>query len=241
MRKPTQICQFSLPLQLPERQQKVLRYLQKIGLLLPSLYPLLTISGRYYRATGNIQIRNVGRMMKSKFFTVAYGFALGAAMLSGAGIAASEARGQSTAPEKSPVNLSSEVKIERTQLDASGKETATLHEPKDVVVVPGDRVVFTLNVVNSGAAAASGFRATNPIPAAVAFVAVTEDWAEVSVDGGTSWGKLTAMTVKEKSAETGLETTRAATAADVTHVRWIFSNAIAAGAKTAVSYRGVVK
>ena len=179
--------------------------------------------------------------MKSKFFTVAYGFALGAAMLSGAGIAASEARGQSTSPDKSPVNLSSEVKIERTQLDALGKETTTLHEPKDVVVVPGDRIVFTLNVVNSGTAAASGFRATNPIPAAVAFVAVTEEWAEVSVDGGTNWGKLAAMTVKEKSAETGVETTRAATAADVTHVRWIFSNASAAGAKTAVSYRGVVK
>ena len=179
--------------------------------------------------------------MKSKFFNVAYGFALGAAMLSGAGIAASEARGQTTAPAKSPVNLSNEVKIERIVLDASGKETATLFEPKDVIVVPGDRVVFILNVVNSGGAPASGFRATNPIPGPITFVTVTEDWAEVSVDGGTNWGKLAAMTVKVKAADTGVETTREATAADVTHVRWIFSNAIAPGAKTAVSYRGVVK
>lgn len=180
--------------------------------------------------------------MKSNFLNVAYGLALGTAMLSGAGIAAAgEARGQTTAPAKSPVNLSSEVKIERSSIDSVGKEVITLFEPKDVTVVPGDRVVFKLNVVNNGAEPASGFRATNPIPAAVAFVAAAEEWAEVSVDGGTSWGKLAAMTVKVKAADTGVETTRAATAEDVTHVRWIFAGAIAPGAKTAVSYRGVVK
>ena len=180
--------------------------------------------------------------MNSKFLNAAYGLALGAAMLSGAGIAAAgEARSQTTAPAKSPVNLSSEVKIERSSIDASGKEIITLLEPKDVTVVPGDRVVFKLNVVNNGTEPASGFRATNPIPAAVAFVAAAEDWAEVSVDGGTSWGKLAVMTVKVKAADTGVETTRAATAEDVTHVRWIFAGAIGPGAKTAVSYRGVVK
>lgn len=180
--------------------------------------------------------------MKNKFLSVAYGLSLGAAMLSGAGIAAAgKARGQTSAPAKSPVNLSSEVKIERSSIDTLGKEIVTLSEPKDVTVVPGDRVVFKLNVVNNGAEPAIGFRATNPIPAAVTFIAVTEDWAEVSVDGGASWGKLAAMTVKVKAADTGVETTRAATAEDVTHVRWIFAGAIAPGAKTAVTYRGVVK
>ena len=180
--------------------------------------------------------------MKSEFLNVAYGLALGAAMVSGVGIAAAgEARGQTSAQPKSPVILSSEVKIERSVLDASGKEIVTLFEPKDVTVVPGDRVLFKLNVVNSGSEPASGFRATNPIPAPVTFVTVSEDWAEVSVDGGAVWGKLEAMTVKVKAADTGIETTRAATSEDVTHVRWIFSGAIAPGAKTAVSYRGVVK
>lgn len=179
--------------------------------------------------------------MKTKFLNAAYVLALGAAFVSGSVLAAGDARGQTTTSAKSPVNLSSDVKIERTQLDATGKETTVLREPKDVIVVPGDRVVFTLNVTNTGAEAAAGFRATNPIPGPIRFIEVGEDWAEISVDGGTTWGKLAAMTVKVKAADTGVETTRAASAEDVTHVRWVFANAIAPGAKTAVSYRGVVK
>lgn len=179
--------------------------------------------------------------MKTKFLNAAYALALGAAFVSGTVMAAGEARGQTVAAAKSPVNLSSDVKIERTELDAAGKEKTVLREPKDVIVVPGDRVVFTLSVTNSGAESASGFRATNPIPGPVTFIAVTEDWADVSVDGGKSWGKLAAMTVKVNAADTGVETMRAATAEDVTHVRWVFADAIAPGAKTAVSYRGVVK
>lgn len=180
-------------------------------------------------------------MMKTKFLNAAYGLTLGAAMLVGAGVAANEAYGQTVTASKSPVNLSSDVKIERVQVDASGKESIILREPKDVVVVPGDRVVFTLNVTNSGVEAASGFRATNPIPGPVTFIAVTEDWAEVSVDGGANWGKLAAMVVTVKAADSGAETTRAATADDVTHVRWVFADPIGPGTKTAVSYRGVVK
>lgn len=179
--------------------------------------------------------------MKTKFLNAAYGLALGAAFVSGSVLAAGEARGQAATAAKSPVNLSSDVKIERTIIDAAGKETTVLRAPKDVIVVPGDRVVFTLNVSNSGAEAAAGFRATNPIPGPVTFIEVTEDWAEISVDGGINWGKLAAMTVKVKAADTGIETTRAATAEDVTHVRWVFADVIAPGTRTAVSYRGVVK
>jgi uncharacterized repeat protein (TIGR01451 family) len=179
--------------------------------------------------------------MKMKYWNAAYALALGAAMLSGSVIAASKAHAQTASSSKSPVVLSSDVRIERAVTDAAGKETVTLREPKDVIVVPGDRVVFTLNVTNTGAEPAAGFRATNPIPGPVTFVSVAEDWAELSVDNGATWGKLAAMTVKVKAADTGVETTRAATAEDVTHVRWVFADAIAPGAKTAVSYRGVVK
>ena len=179
--------------------------------------------------------------MKLSSLNIMYGVALGVAMLSGAGLAASEARSQTAAAPKSPVNLSSEVKIERTLVDAAGKEITTLNEPKDVVVVPGDRIVFTLTVSNEGTEAAAGFRATNPIPAAVTFVSVTQDWAEVSVDGGATWGKLAALTVTSKAAENTTDITRAATVDDVTHIRWIFADAIAPGAKSVVSYRGVVK
>jgi uncharacterized repeat protein (TIGR01451 family) len=149
------------------------------------------------------------------------------------------AQAQNAAP--SPVALTSDVKIERVALDAAGKEQATLHTPKSVVVVPGDKVLFTLEVINNGAEPASGFRATNPIPAAVKFTSVAEDWADVSVDGGATWGKLAQLKIKAKNAEGTADVERAAVAADVTHVRWIFADAIAPGAKRAISYRGEVR
>lgn len=141
----------------------------------------------------------------------------------------------------SPVTLTSDVKIERTETDAAGNATVKLFTPKDIAVVPGDNVVFTLLVNNTGAEAAAGFRATNPMPSAVRFVSVAEAWADVSVDGGVNWGKLTELKVKTKDATGTSEVERAAAPEDVTHVRWVFPDAIAAGSKRTVSYRGVVK
>lgn len=159
-------------------------------------------------------------------------------------VASTEAMAQ-TAPAAasttSPVTLTSDVKIERVVVDATGKETVTLHAPKSVVVVPGDKVLFTLEVTNTGAQPAAGFRATNPMPGPVQFVSVAEDWAEVSVDGGTNWGKLAALKVKTAPADGGAPVERAADLADVTHVRWIFPDAIAPGGTRKISYRGVIK
>lgn len=146
-----------------------------------------------------------------------------------------------SAQKAAPVTLSSDVKIERVETDAAGKEKVTLYAPKQVVVVPGDKVLFTLEVVNTGAEPAAGFRATNPMPGPVQFVSVTEDWAEVSVDGGTSWGKLAALKVKKAPAEGAAPVERAADVTDVTHVRWVFADAIAPGGKRTISYRGVIK
>jgi uncharacterized repeat protein (TIGR01451 family) len=141
----------------------------------------------------------------------------------------------------SPVSLTSDVKIERVETDAAGKEKVTLYTPADVAVVPGDIVVFTLEVANTGSQPAAGFRATNPMPAAVQFTSVAEDWAEVSVDGGNVWGKLPTLKVKAKDAAGTAEAERSAGPADVTHIRWVFADAIAPGAKRKISYRGVVK
>lgn len=140
-----------------------------------------------------------------------------------------------------PVSLSSEVKIERTERDASGAEKTTLHAPSEVAVVPGDKVVFTLLVNNTSAQPAIGFMATNPMPAAVRFDSVAEDWAEMSVDSGKNWGKLASLKVKIPPATGSAEGERPATAEDVTHVRWVFVDAILPGTQRTVSYRGVVK
>jgi uncharacterized repeat protein (TIGR01451 family) len=139
------------------------------------------------------------------------------------------------------VVLTSEAMVERNETDATGKEKQVLKKPSDVIVVPGDRIIFTLRYVNNGAEPASGFRATNAMPAPVQFVSVAEDWAEVSVDGGKSWGKLAELKVTAKNADGTGDVVRAATAEDVTHVRWVFTTPIAPGATGSVSYRGLIK
>lgn len=142
---------------------------------------------------------------------------------------------------RSPISLTSEVKIERVEVGANGAEKVKLFSPNDIAVVPGDKVLFTLQVQNCGAEPAAGFVATNPLPAPVRFTSVTEVWADVSVDGGLTWGKLANLTVKTKDAAGTTEIERAAGPEDVTHVRWVFVDPIAAGAKKTISYRGVVK
>ena len=154
-----------------------------------------------------------------------------------AGQASAQAQNQ-PAPS---VTLRSDVKIERTGRDASGNVTTKLFTPKDVAVVPGDNIVFTLLVNNATAQPAVGFKATNPMPNAVSFASVTEDWAEVSVDGGKNWGKIANLKVKANDPTGTAVVERAAMPEDVTHVRWVFTDAIAPGATRTVSYRGVVK
>lgn len=176
--------------------------------------------------------------MKRKFSGLAFTVALTALSVAG-GIWASPAQAQKAAP--SDVSLRSEVKIERTVTDAEGKETKALFSPDNIAVVPGDNILFTLSVNNTGAQPAVGFKATNPMPTAVQFDSVTENWAEVSIDNGVTWGKLADFKVKTKDVAGTAEVERAATAQDVTHVRWIFADAILPGTQRTVSYRGVVK
>ncbi|NJM51005.1 MAG: hypothetical protein HC843_09120 [Sphingomonadales bacterium] len=155
--------------------------------------------------------------------------------------------------QSSPVTLSSKAMIERSEAGQDGVQKLVLKDPSEVIVVPGDRVVFTLSYENNGSEAATGFRATNPMPGPIQFISAGEDWAEMSVDGGATWGRLEQLKITEevKAAEEGSEgqeqsapaqpVTRAADAKDVTHVRWVFADPIPAGAKGSISFRGVVK
>ena len=177
--------------------------------------------------------------MKLKFGASVTAIAVVAATLA-SGLVMGQAHAQ-TQNTVSPVTLRSDVKIERIEKDANGNEKTNLYTPKDIAVVPGDNVVFTLSVNNTGTEPAIGFRATNPMPAAVRFASVAEDWAEVSVDGGNVWGQLGTLKVKAEDATGAAEVERAASEDDVTHVRWVFADAIAPGTQRNVSYRGVVK
>ena len=189
----------------------------------------------------------------------AYAAALMLAAASGSMIAmAGQAYAQAApaAKAKAAVTLSSKAMIERVETDANGAQKTVLKTPSDVIVVPGDKVIFTLSYVNQSAEPAASFRATNPMPGPIQFLSAAEEWAVVSVDGGKTWGRLAALTVIERTEEAALtdpetgeitqeavstEEQRAARAEDVTHVRWAFADDIAPGASGSVSYRGLVK
>lgn len=154
------------------------------------------------------------------------------------------------------VSLTSDVYVIRTEKNADGVEQEVLKTPNDVVVIPGDRLKFILSFKNETGQVVEGFKAVNPMPGAVQFSQATEDWAEVSIDGGQNWGKLENLTVETTlpaSASPDSETQgsdapksdtivkRAAGVADVTHVRWVFVKSIAANESGELSFEGVVK
>lgn len=132
------------------------------------------------------------------------------------------------------VSLTSKVLVERVKPGADGKPVTVREEPG--VVTPGDRLVFVLGYRNGGTEPATGFTLTNPIPPSVAFAGTDDASAVVSVDGGKSWGALAALKVVQADG-----TSRAAVAADVTHIRWSFGQPIAAGSGGELSFRGVVE
>lgn len=132
------------------------------------------------------------------------------------------------------VALDSKVFVERQVTASDGKLKIVREDPK--MVVPGERLLFVLNYKNEGSAPADKFVVTNPIPQSVTFVASDVAGSDVSVDGGKTWGPLASL--KVKAADGSL---RAAAAADVTHVRWVFAKPIPVGASGSLSFQGLVR
>ena len=140
------------------------------------------------------------------------------------------------APATAQGGLASKIEIEKMVTAADGQPPVkTYVEPE--VVIPGDRVRITLTFANGSTAPASGVNVVNPIPEGLIFdgTADTNGFA-VSVDGGKSFGSMAALTVPVANG-----TPRAATAADVTHVRWLWPDALPAGQKRSVAFFGRVK
>ena len=89
----------------------------------------------------------------------------------------------------------------------------------------------------SASLAASGVNLVNPIPDGLAFDG-TADPAHfaVSVDGGKMFGLLAALTLPAAG-----DPPRAATAAHVTHVRWLWPDTLAPGQSRSVAFFGRVR
>ena len=122
-----------------------------------------------------------------------------------------------------------------------GKDGKTVKKTVPVAkIVPGDEVIYVISWKNNGKDPARDVIVNNPVPEQVSFIAGSSAAPgaidEVSVDGGKTWGKLGALTVRTDDGKT-----RPATAADVTVVQWKLSAPVAPGATGSVGYRAVVK
>jgi uncharacterized repeat protein (TIGR01451 family) len=134
----------------------------------------------------------------------------------------------------SPLQLSSDVFVERQIKRTDGSVATVLEQPK--LVVPGDSLVFVVKYKNIGSAAASNFTVTNPLPRAVAFNGTSDGREMVSVDGGINWGPLAKLQVAASDGKL-----RPARMTDVTHIKWNLAKTLLAGAEGKLMFRGVVK
>ena len=132
--------------------------------------------------------------------------------------------------------LTSKVELEKTVPGQNGQAATQSYITPDVVV-PGDRVRISLTFTNNGTKPASGVVIANPIPQALMFDGTNdvEDFS-VSADGGKKYGALASLTVPVEGAAP-----RPATAADVTHVRWQWPDAIAPGQSRSTAFFGRVR
>ena len=132
------------------------------------------------------------------------------------------------------VSLSSDVYVERKVAKPNGTTAVVLEQP--TTVIPGDNLVFVVKYKNVGSAPASDFSVTNPLPKAVAFMGTADGTEIVSIDGGKTWGPLSALTRKRDNGDV-----RPALMTDVTHVKWKFNRALSAGSEGKLIFRGTVK
>jgi uncharacterized repeat protein (TIGR01451 family) len=106
--------------------------------------------------------------------------------------------------------------------------------------VPGDRVVYTLEVRNIGAATLDAPSFTHPVPEHMRYVADTAVGPGVevsySVDGGHSFDRAENLKVPGVD---GLP--RLAAAADYTTIRWQLKKSLKANSVAFVRFRAVVK
>jgi uncharacterized repeat protein (TIGR01451 family) len=107
-------------------------------------------------------------------------------------------------------------------------------------VVPGDGIIYTLEVRNTGAVTLHSPTVTYPIPAHMWYVAdsAVGPAAEVtySIDGGRSFDVPENLQLPASAGQS-----RVATAAEYTHIRWRLKNNLKVNSVAFVRFRVIVK
>lgn len=135
--------------------------------------------------------------------------------------------------EQGHLNVTSLVQMEEVSEGDNGERLTRL-VPADTVV-PGDVVIYTTTVENISDKAADNVVVTSPVPEHLSYVAGSAFapgmLIEFSVDGGVSYAASEDLTVDEDGQS------RAATAEDYTHIRFVMQDDLAAGAQGIARFR----
>jgi uncharacterized repeat protein (TIGR01451 family) len=107
-------------------------------------------------------------------------------------------------------------------------------------LVPGDQVIYTLEIRNTGPLPVHAPTVTNPVPAHMAYVAdsATGPGAEVtySVDGGRSFDRPENLRVVDEYGHVVQAKDK-----DYTHIRWRLKNTLKSNSTAFARFRAVVK
>ena len=139
------------------------------------------------------------------------------------------------APDPIKVTVIAEVE---TKISRNGRDAVKL-VPADRVV-PGDQVIYTVRIRNTGAAVVPAPSVAYAIPAHTRYVAdsAVGPGAEVSysIDGGRSFDRPENLKVAGPAGQL-----RPADAADYTHIRWQLKNSLKGNSVAFARFRAVVK
>ncbi|MEL6244835.1 MAG: hypothetical protein AAFU66_02175 [Pseudomonadota bacterium] len=117
-------------------------------------------------------------------------------------------------------------------------EVVRVFEPTDLIA-PGDELKYALTYENGGLDDADGVMLTMPVPQEVLYIenSATTDGVtvEFSADNGATYTTRADLTVLIEGQA------QPASANDITHMRWTFTDALAPGEAGTVGYRGILR
>lgn len=131
-----------------------------------------------------------------------------------------------------PVALSSSVLLVAPADAATGQPEKLVDAAS---VVPQDQLVFTVSYRNTSNQPVTDLLIVNPVPSTVRVAEQSAASTEVSVDGGTRWGRLAQLTIAKADG-----TRVPATVDDISHMRWVVAR-IEPGEAGTVSFRAAVR
>lgn len=143
---------------------------------------------------------------------------------------------QPNSPEKSSIELSSVVEIEKLVKKADGTTAKERQAVKSAL--PGDEVLVLNRFKNVSQKPASNLVMTNPVPQNTQLVNAFGSSSKItySIDGGKSFDAADKLSVKGSDGKP-----RPAKEDDFTHVRWLIAEAVAPGQAGEVGLRVRVK